>query len=170
MDANYTKVCDTTRDAIKTDTTSRAKWASAGSAVQAFFVTADALKAVKPQFIADAIIPAMDKRHRDALDVALPRKGSKEHEEYVAANGAEKWEAANQAKKDARAISHTYFARVMQYAFPPEKSEPTVRDLKTRINQEIAALVNACQKAESAPFDVAKVIAALENVQTVVNK
>ena len=42
--------------------------------------------------------------------------------------------------------------------------------MKTRFNEEIAALVKACEKAEDAPFDVIKVKAALENVLTLVNK
>lgn len=170
MNTEYTKACDTTRDAIKTDTTSRAKWSNAGSATAAYFKTKDAMVAVKAQFIADAILPAMDKRHRDALDVALPRKGSKEYNDLVASGGADKWDAANQAKKDARAIAHTYFARLMEYAFPTEKAEPTPRDLKTRLNEELAALVKACQKAESAPFDVGATIRGLEAVLAIVNK
>ena len=184
MDTNYTKACDTTKDAIKTDGTSKAKWTSAGATCASFFKTPDAMVAVKAQFIADAVLPAMDKRHRDALAVELPRKGTKAYTDYVALNspprdlqkegilyGEGKWDAANQAKKDARAIAHTYFARLLKYAFPPEDKEAaTPRDLKTRINEELAALVKACQKAEGAPFDVGATIKGLESVLAIVNK
>ena len=81
-----------------------------------------------------------------------------------------KWETANQAKKDARATAHTMYARVLKYAFPKEKVQAVPRDLKTRFNEDIAALVKACEKAEDAPFDVIKVKAALENVLSLVNK
>jgi hypothetical protein len=61
-------------------------------------MTAENLESVKAQFIADAILPAMDKKHAQALAVDLPRKGSKDYNELSQANQA-KWETANQAKK-----------------------------------------------------------------------
>jgi hypothetical protein len=55
----------------------------------------------------------------------LPRKGSKDFNEKPAlmSGYADKWELANQAKKDARSTCETYFKRVAKYAFPPEKKE-----------------------------------------------
>jgi hypothetical protein len=41
-------------------------------------MTERTLESVKAQFIADAILPAIDKKHAQALAVDLPRKGSKE--------------------------------------------------------------------------------------------
>jgi hypothetical protein len=89
---------------------------------------------VKAQFIADAILPGLDKKHAQALAVDLPRKGSKEFKELSEANQA-KWEDANQAKKDARATCDTYFARVLNYAFPKPKAEPKPVNLKDRIQK-----------------------------------
>ena len=165
----YTDVVKSVMTAVNADMGSANKWNIAGRDVAAFFPSEDALEAVKAQFITDAIIPALDKRHSAALAVDLPRKGSKEYNELSEANRA-KWETANQAKKDARATAHTMYSRVLKYAFPKEKVQAAPRDIKTRFNEEIAALVKACEKAEDAPFDVIKVKAALENVLTLVNK
>ena len=82
----------------------------------------------------------------------------------------EKWETANQAKKDARATAHTMFTRIVSYAWPKEKTSSAPRDLKTRFNEELSALIKACEKSEDAPFDVVKVKALLENALTLVNK
>jgi hypothetical protein len=95
----------------------RANGKPAGQAVAGFYMTAENLEAVKAQFIADAILPAMDKKHAQALAVDLPRKGSKDYNELSQANQA-KWETANQAKKDARSVADTYFSRVLGYAWP----------------------------------------------------
>ena len=134
-----------------------------------FFGTEAALEEVKAQFIADAIIPALDKRHAAALNTELVRKGSKEYNALDAA-ARDKWEAQNQAKKDARSTAHTMFSRVVGYAFPKEKAESVPKALKTRLNEELAALVKACQKAEEAPFNIAQVIVALEATLILVNE
>jgi hypothetical protein len=127
------------------------------------------LNEVKAQFITDAIIPALDKKHAQALAKELPRKGSADYVAFVASHGADAWDTANTAKKDARATAHTMFSRLVKYAFPAEKAETAPRDLKTRINEELAALIKACQKAEGATFDLAKTITALEAALTIVN-
>ena len=132
-------------------------------------MTAENLESVKAQFIADAILPAMDKKHAQALAVDLPRKGSKDYNELSQANQA-KWETANQAKKDARSVADTYFSRVLGYAFPKPKAESKPVNLKDRIQKTVADLVDKCGKAESADFDLVAVKAALENVLTLVNK
>jgi hypothetical protein len=97
-------------------------------------MTAENLESVKAQFIADAILPAMDKKHAQALAVDLPRKGSKDYNELSQANQA-KWETANQAKKDARSVADTYFSRVLGYAFPKPKAESKPVNLKDRIQK-----------------------------------
>ena len=139
--------------AVSGELSSVNKWHAAGQAVREFYGTETALTEVKAQFIADAIIPAMDKKHAAALAIELPRKGSKEYNEMSEAN-RDKWDAANQAKKDARAVAHTMFGRVVKYAFPSEKAETAPRTLKTRLCEELAALIKACEKAENPEFDV----------------
>jgi hypothetical protein len=149
----YTEVVRSVSAAVSGDIALGNKWLSAGENVRGFYGTEAALTEVKAQFIADAILPAIDKRHAAALALELPRKGSKEFNEMTEANRA-KWESANQAKKDARAVAHTMFSRVVKYAFPSEKAESTPRTLKTRFCEDIAALIKAGEKAESAEFDV----------------
>jgi hypothetical protein len=165
----YTDLVKSVAIAVNTALGSVNKWNIAGRDVAAFYPNQEALETVKAQFIADAIIPGLDKRHAAALALELPRKGSKEYNEMSEAN-REKWEVANQAKKDARATAHTMFTRIVSYAWPKEKTPSAPRDLKTRFNEELSALIKACEKSEDAPFDVVKVKALLENALTLVNK
>lgn len=167
---NYTDVTKAVTEAVRGDINTVNKWQTAGQTVRGFYGTEGALNEVKAQFIADAILPAIDKRHVAALNKELPRKGSSEYVAFVGAHGATAWDNANQAKKDARAVAHTMFSRVIKYAFPAEKTETTPRDLKTRLNEELAALVKACQKAEAAQFDLGATIVALNAALTIINK
>jgi hypothetical protein len=165
----YTAVVKSVSSAVSSDTTTTGKWQNAGHDVAGFFTTQDALEAVKAQFIVDAILTGMDKRYSAALAVDLPRKGSKEYNELSDVNKA-KWDTANQAKKDARAISHTYFARVVSYAWPKEKAPSEVLPIKDKFNLLLSDLVKKCEKAESAPFDIVQVKATLEIALAIVNK
>lgn len=171
MTTSYESVIKSVANAVSQDITSVNKWQFAGVTVAEFYKTETALEEVKAQFIADAILPAIGKHHVNALNKELPRKGSKEYNALDTA-GLSSWKDANQAKKDARAVAHTMFSRVKGYAFPAIKddTDSTTKDLKTKINETIANLVKACQKAEDATFDITSVIGALENVLTVVNK
>jgi hypothetical protein len=167
----YSVVVTDCKNAVSQDISTVNKWQKAGASVAAFFGTESALTEIKAQFIADAILPAIDKRHAKALAIELPRKNGKEYT-ALDANGRETWEAVYKAKKDARATCDTYFSRIVKYAFPTEKTEsdnaPT--SLKTKIQEQIADLVKKCEKAESADFDLVATLAALQNVLTVVNK
>jgi hypothetical protein len=167
----YSTVVTDCTNAVRQDINTVNKWQIAGKSVAVFFGTESALTEIKAQFIADAILPAIDKRHAKALNIELPRKNGKE---YAALSAGEKetWEAVNQAKKDARATCDTYFARIVKYAFPKDKAESdtTPTSLKTKIQEQIADLVKKCEKAESADFDLVATLAALQNVLTVVNK
>ena len=166
----YTQVTKNVIDAIKGDINSVNKWQTAGESVRGFFGTESAIVEVKAQFIADAIIPALNPVHAKALAKDLPRKGSADYVAFVGSHGADFWEDLNQMKKDARSVAHTMFARVVKYAFPAEKTETVPRDLKTRLNEELAALVKACQKAEDAPFNLNQVIVALNATLILVNE
>lgn len=123
----------------------------------------------KAQFIADAILPALDKKHTSALNKELPRKGSKEYN-ALDESGRDAWEAANQAKKDARAIAHTYFARLVSYAFPKESEKPAPRELKTRVCEELIALIKACQKAEEGFDGIMECIGHMESALAIASK
>ena len=124
---------------------------------------------VKAQFIADAILPAIDKRHAKVLATELPRKNSKEFN-LLDAGQRDTWEYVNQAKKDARATLNTYFSRIVGYAFPAEKKESETTTLKTKIQEGIADFIKKCEKATDADFDLVATKQALQAVLTTVNK
>lgn len=168
-DTNYSAVTKAVTEAVRGDISTGNKWQTAGHAVREFYGTEAALAEVKAQFIADAILPAIDKRHAAALAKELPRKGSEAYN-ALDAGGRDKWEADNQAKKDARATCHTYFTRIVRYAFPAEKVEAAPRSLKTRLSEELAALIKACEKAEDADFDVPATLGHLRAALAVVAK
>ena len=122
-------------DAIRNDINTVNKWQIVGSGAREFFGSEAALLEIKAQFIADAVLPALDKRHAAALGVELPRKGSKEYNALDAA-GVEKWKVQYQAKKDARSTADTMFARVVKYAFPAEKTEAET-EIETETETEV---------------------------------
>ena len=99
----YSNATRSTIDAIKSDAKTANQWKTAGIKVAECFETESALTEAKAQFIADAILPALDRKHAAALIKELPRKGSKEYN-ALDQSGRDTWEAANQTKKDARAI------------------------------------------------------------------
>ena len=153
--------------AVSNELTGVNKWQTAGQAVREFYGSEAALTEVKAQFIADAIMPALDKKHIAALSLDIPRKGSKEYNEMSDANRA-KWESANQAKKDARAVAHTMFARVVKYAFPTEKGETIPKTLETRLIDLIGDAIGKVEKAEDPEFDAVKVLTHLRAAMTVI--
>ena len=167
--ASYEVTVTACTNAVRQDINTVNKWQTAGEAVRAFFGTETAMLEVKAQFIADAILPAIDKRHAKALSIELVRKNSKEFLAYDQGQ-RDTWEFNNQAKKDARATCDTYFARIVKYAFPAEKKESEPTTLKTKIQEQIADLIKKCEKADGANFDLISTIQALQNVLTVVNK
>lgn len=166
---SYSSMTGAVAAAIKGTLTTDNKWQAAAHEVRTFYGTETALNEVKAQFIADAIIPAIDKRHAAALSRELPRKGGAE---YNAMDEEQRsiWERRNQAKKDARAIAHTMFTRVTRYAFPAEKEVAAPRSLKTRISEELAALIKACEKSEGEDFDVMQTVNNLRATLAIVNK
>jgi len=156
MSANYSEVLVSVKSAIKVDSDTQNKWVKAGESVAEFFQSAKALEEVKAQFIADAILPAIDKKHSEALGKDLPRKGSKEFIEHTQKDSgyADKWEVVNQAKKDARSTCETYFKRVLKYAFP----KPSVESKKKGFIEKISALIEEGGKIKECDFDLVKVM------------
>ena len=168
----YQTVIKNVSGAVRGDINTVNNWQNAGGAVREFYGTETAINEVKAQFIADAIIPALDKKHQQALARELPRKGSADYVAYVANHGADLWETQNQAKKDARATAHTYFARVVKYAFPPVKSETesTPKTLETRLTDLINDAIGKCERAEAPAFDVALTLTHLRAALATINK
>jgi hypothetical protein len=165
MSANYQLVVTSVKTAIKTDSDTQNKWVKAGCEVGEFFQSAKALEEVKAQFIADAILPALDKKHSEALGKDLPRKGSKEFIENTQkdAGYSDKWEIANQAKKDARSTCDTYFKRVLKYAFP----KPSVESTKKSFVERITKLIEDGGKIKECDFDLVKVMGFLVQAEKV---
>jgi hypothetical protein len=169
MTTSYTQMTSAVVATIKSTLTTDDKWLSVGQSVRDFFGTETALTEVKAQFLADAIIPALKPVHQKALALELCRKNSAEFNALDAGQKAN-WETANDAKKDARAIAHTMFTRVVRYAFPAEKKERAPTALKTRLQLELASLIKACEKSEGEDFDVAGTINNLRATLAFVNK
>jgi len=158
-------------EAVKNELTGVNKWQTAGSNVREFYGSEAALQEVKAQFTADAILPALDKRHAAALGVDLPRKGSKDYN-ALDASGVARWEAAYQAKKDARATAATMFNRIVKYAFPSEtetESGPPAT-LKTRLVKILSDVVSKIEKAENPDFDAVQALAHLRAAVAVIAK
>ena len=168
---NYSDMTKAVIDAIKGDQNAQHKWKAAGEQVVKYYGTEAALVETKAQFIADSILPALDKKHAAALAVNLPRKGSKEYN-ALDANGVERWKLQNQAKKDARSTADTYFARVVKYAFPTEKSESdqseSAKTQETKILEAINAQIGKIEKGESLNFDVVTALNLLRQAVTVI--
>ena len=169
MSTSYTQMTSAVVATIKSTLTTDDKWLSVGQSVRDFFGTETAINEVKAQFIADAIVPALKSIHQKALSLELCRKGSAQYNEFDAGQ-KEGWENANQAKKDARAIAHTMFTRVVRYAFPAEKKERAPTALKTRLQNELASLIKACEKSEGEDFDLAGTINNLKATLAFINK
>lgn len=147
-------------------------WQQVGHDAREVYPSQLALENAKAFFLSSYIIPAMPDATK-ILAVVMPRKGSPEYLEKCAKDATYKDQhrAADDAKKSVRAMAHTYFNRVLKYAFPSESNGPSApRSLKTRIQEELAALKKACEKAEAPEFDVGKMIACLETGLAIVSK
>lgn len=156
-------------EAVKNELTGVNKWQTAGSNVREFYGSETALQEVKAQFIADAILPALDKKWAQALAIELPRKGSKEYN-ALDQSGVARWESANQAKKDARAVSHTMFNRIVKYAFPSEPVAGETKTLKTRLVTMLSDAIGKIEKAENPDFDAVQALVHLRSAVAVIAK
>ena len=165
----YSDAVSATRAAVSNELSGVNKWQKSGVACRMHFGSENFMLEIKAQFIADAILPELDKRHAKALATELPRKNSKEFN-ALDAGQRDTWEAVNQAKKDARATCDTMFARVVKYAFPKDATTREPTTLKTKIQEQIADLIKKCEKSTDANFDLVATMTALNNVLTVVNK
>ena len=168
INANIKKVVT---DAIATENKAERKWFDVGAAIRAEYASESALNEVRADFLDEVIYPAMGDEAVKVIRAEVPRKGSKDWNEAGATQQAA-WTAMNEAKKTVRGKGSVYFGRVVKYAFPSEtESEPAAkRDLKTRLNEELSALIKACQKSEGETFDIGMVIGHLESAMKYVNK
>lgn len=159
---SYSDAVSTTRAAIGNELTGVNKWQKAGGACRGHFGTEILMREIKAQFITDAILPELNKSHREAMAKELPRKGSADYVAFVGAHGVQAWEDANQAKKDARATCDTMFSRVVSYAFPKDKKESTPTTTKTKLIELINDAIKKAQKDEAPDYDATTLIAQLQ--------
>jgi hypothetical protein len=168
INANIKKVVT---DAIATETKAERKWLDVGAAVRAEYASEAALNEVRAEFLDTVIYPAMGDEALRVIRAEVPRKGS---EAWRQSTPAVQQTYLNliEAKKTVRGKGSVYFGRVTKYAFPSEaESEPAAkRDLKTRLNEELSALIKACQKSEGETFDVGMVVGHLESALKYINK
>jgi hypothetical protein len=160
MTTNYADLIQLVKTALKDSDKAESTLKKMGKNVAEFYGSESALNEVKAQFMADAILPVIDKRHAEALAKDIPRKGSKEYN-ALGESGLALWESVNQAKKDARSTIGVYFKRVISYAFPSEKTEGEEKAQVSDVTKDIEllnGLIKRLEKAESRPYDLAQVI------------
>ena len=165
---NYVVMVNSVKSAIKLSSDVDNKWVKAGDEVFAYFKTEKALAEVKAQFCADTIIPAIDKKHGEALAKDLPKLNSKAYVELVSKDNSypQKWEIAYQAKKDARATVATMYNRIKGYAFPADKKDKVVKSFADKIK----ALIEDGGKLKEADFDLVKVMGFLTQAYNATQK
>jgi len=166
---SYQEAVKTTTAAVSGALSAEDKWHSAGLAVRDFFGTEASIQEVKAQFTADAIIPALKKKHAEALAIDLPRKNSKEYN-ALDASGVARWQAVDEAKKKARATAATMFNRIVGYAFPKEKAVGETKTLKTRLVKTLSTAIGDIEKAENPDFDAVQALAHLRAAVAVIAK
>ena len=143
----YQATVASTIDALKMAGLSENRLANAGANVRAFYGTPEAFMAVRKQFEADAIVPALEAKHRTALAVDIPRG-----EKSATAD------AAREAKKTARGFVSSYFSKIKAHAFPTPKAEPEPREPSLAFVEDLIKLAKKGQKLEGAEFNLIKVM------------
>jgi hypothetical protein len=164
---SYEAMCKAVISAVDISVKAANKWETMGPLVKGFYGTEIAIKEVKAQFLADAIIPALPAKHQKALETDLVRKGSKEYNQ-LDDHGRALWETANDAKVDARSTAHTMFSRVVSYAFPAEKKESVPTPTATKLVELINDAIKKAQKDQAPTYDVTSLVAHLTSALSIV--
>jgi len=166
---SYADLCKQVASTIDGSIKIEGKWLATGEQVRKVFGSETALTEVKAQFIADAIIPGLSQTHRTALTRVLLSKRSKEYK-GLSEHDKLVHSAQVQAQKDARAIAHTYFARVCKYAFPKEESESesVTATTRTKIADLILDAIKKGEKDQSPDYDVVNLLGYLKQALAIV--
>lgn len=162
INANIVKA---TRDAISSTVKTENKWLEVGAAVRAEYHDADALKAIRAEFIETVIVPALGDDAVKIMAADIPRKGSKAYTGTDAMKAV--WEAATEAKATVRGKASVYFGRVLKYAFPPVEGEGDTEAKATATTQAkllktATAMLTTMQKDEAPAYKLADAIKACE--------
>ena len=143
----YQLTASSTIDALKATAQSELKLKTAGAYCAQWFGDKESMRKAKKQFEADAIIPALDAKHRSALAIEIPR-GEKTPEA----------ELARKAKATARGFVASYFSKIESHAFPTPKAETEPREPSLAFVEDLIKLAKKGQKLEGAEFNLIKVM------------
>lgn len=154
---NYQELITQVKTALKLGDKAETELQTMGAHVAEFYGSEKALDEQKAQFTADAIHSIVKPKHIQALGVDLPRKNSKDYIERCTRDGdyPNKWDIANQAKKDARSTIEVYYKRVVKYAFPKPVSEGSS---KKGFVDRLSKLIEDGGKIKECDFDLVKVM------------
>jgi hypothetical protein len=154
----YQATVASTIDALKSTALSENRLANAGANVRAFYGTAEAFLAVRKQFEADAIIPALETKHRASLAFEIKRGDKSEQAEIM-----------RKAKTTARGFVASYFSKIKAHAFPTAKPEAEeLSEEQKQANallsykQQAIAQAKRTQKLENADFNILEAVKAYD--------
>ena len=150
--ATYKQTVTATIEALRASENAENKLKQAGENVASFYVTQEAFRAVKKQFSADAIIPALDKKYQAYLAIEIERGDKSEQAEVNRKN-----------KATARGFVASYLSKIESHAFPKAKAEPVTREACMAFAEDLIKLAKKGQKLESAPFNLVKVMGFLNS-------
>ena len=145
-------------DALSIEKKGERKWLELGNEVRAEYVSAEAFTAVKVEFLDEVVFPAMGDDAVRVMRAEIPRKGTKAWNEATESQRSE-WKELKDRRATVNGAASSYFARVRdKYAFPSDEGNgtPEPRNLKTRTNEELAALVKAHERSEDGNAEVIK--------------
>ena len=119
ISANIKKVVT---DAITSTAKAEKKWVLVGEAVRTDYADKAALDAVRAEFLAEVIYPAMGDEAVRVIEAVIPAKN---HKDYIGASTEMRaqWDSMSEAKKDVRGKGSVNFGRVSRYAFPQSTTE-----------------------------------------------
>ena len=117
-------------DAIGCENKAERKWLDAGAAVRGEYASREALEAVRPQFLAEVIYPALGEDAIRVINAEIPRKGSKDWN-AASADQQAAWSAINEGKKITRAsrrgsLGGWLLVHVLQSRFKMADDRPDV--------------------------------------------
>ena len=145
-------------DAIKSEATTGKKWVEVGNVVRTEYANAEALAAIKDEFLDEVIYPAMGDETVRIMRAEVPRSNSKE---FLAASPTQQaaWTTLGKAKVSERGKGGSYFFRIChKYAFPTAKdddekasTEQKATDDATYCTERTTQCIKRLQKSEAPP-------------------
>jgi hypothetical protein len=169
----YESVVTTIKAAVKDAERGAGKLRTAGDMLASFYLTRDAVSAVKAQVVADCIVPAFSKDERDILAADIPRKVKGVDDSH---------DDARKMRKAAQDKIAQYWARLLDYGFGKvEKAKPGPQDragddegeeatasaksADVRLSDLLADALRIAQSAEDPTFDIVAFVAAIKSAQ-----